>query len=1182
MDKLKIKHFAVESRQQLVRDVRQVLANYGIDKYGIKKELNISTTNVKYYTNENFPLRGDKITWRKNIVTLLERDKNKDWDSKLDEFIEEVAYTWFNRIIAIRFMEINDYLPSHTRVLSSEEGRLDPDIITHAMEIEDYLGGYTNDEKKMISNALTNHNPNEMDEVFKMLFIKQTDMLSSMLPGLFEKTSEYLKLLFTPRYNHGIIKKLVDEIPEEYFDVSASGQVSIIGWLYQYYISELHDQVVNIANKKEVEKDDIPAATQLFTTDWVVRYMVDNSLGKYYLERHPKSNLAKKFKYLLPTKINQIHDNKKLEDYKFIDDAMGSGHILIYAFDIFMDMYREEGYSSTEATQIILSKNLFGLEIDKRAYQLSYFALMMKARQYDRYIFNRDIKLNIFLFRDINLPDVFYEKLPEKTSKKLKEIFADFANATEYGSVINIMKNYNWDTLWQAVNNIKIDGTLDLDGIQTAKTAALDTLNIIKILTDKYEIVVTNPPYLNKFDEVFKKYLKENYNKYSKDLFSVFILKNINLLTNDGYAGFMTPLVWMFIKTYEPLRNLIINQTKIDSLIQMEYSAYEEATVPIDTFVLKNSQNDFKGTYVRLSAFKGGMEVQRQKVLKAIDSPKCKYLYYSDQRNFCKIPGSPIAYWAPAALIKDFEKGTPLEKLVDAKQGLATANNKLFLRYWYEVDVNKICFNAHNTEEAVESGKKWFPYNKGGAYRKWYGNYDYVVNWEKNGKEIKNYTDKNGKLRSRPQNTDYYFKEALTWSDITSGSLSARYRNYGSIHDVTGMSAFKKSCSLSMILGLINSKVGDYIFKILNPTIHAQIGNFINLPYLDITNSEVKQKVEQKVEQNIEISKKDWDSNEISWEYDHNGLLNSTNSLEVSYEKYHNELARKFKQEQKNEEEINKFFIDLYKLNNELDYSVEPKNISLKDPNKVNEKKTEIKNFLSYFVGCLFGRYSLDKDGLIFAGGQFDLSNYKSFIPNEDNIILLTDRDYFGDNRDIFNRLKEFLTITFDKEHLSENMHFIAQVLDSKKVKRGATDEQIIRNYFSNDFYKEHDEMYHKRPIYWQFTSGRNNGFKALMYLHRYNTNELAMARNYLYQLQNAYINTIKLDEERLSKVNSNRERNQYVRDIAKLKKKVNEIINYDESLNHQALAQVKIDLDDGVLVNHAKIQGKKHLLSNL
>lgn len=391
MDKLKIKHFAVESRQQLVRDVRQVLANYGIDKDGIKEELSISTTSVKYYTNENFPLRGDKITWRKNIVTLLERDKNKDWDSKLDEFIEEVAYTWFNRIIAIRFMEVNDYLPSHTRVLSSEEGRLDPDIITNAREIEDYLGGYTDDEKKMIADALTNHNPNKMDEVFKMLFIKQIDMLSNILPGLFKKTSEYLKLLFTPQYNQGVIKKLVDEIPEEDFDVSASGQVSIIGWLYQYYISELHDQVVNIANKKEVEKDDIPAATQLFTTDWVVRYMVDNSLGKYYLERHPKSNLAKKFKYLLPTKINQIHDNKKLEDYKFIDDAMGSGHILIYAFDIFMDMYREEGYSSTEATQIILSKNLFGLEIDKRAYQLSYFALMMKARQYDRYIFSREI-----------------------------------------------------------------------------------------------------------------------------------------------------------------------------------------------------------------------------------------------------------------------------------------------------------------------------------------------------------------------------------------------------------------------------------------------------------------------------------------------------------------------------------------------------------------------------------------------------------------------------------------------------------------------------------------------------------------------------------------------------------------------------------------------------------------------
>lgn len=1067
------------------------------------------------------------------------------------------------------------------------------------MEIEDYLGGYTNDEKKMISNALTNHNPNEMDEVFKMLFIKQTDMLSSMLPGLFEKTSEYLKLLFTPRYNHGIIKKLVDEIPEEYFDVSKCGQVSIIGWLYQFYNTELKDMAFS---KKKFSTEDIPAVTQLFTTDWIVRYLVQNSLGRYWIkvlklrgDKRTEQQIAEDFNwnYYMPSATKMYDKNKpkvdKIEDIKFIDPAMGSGHILIYAFEVFFQIYKSEGYNSNYATTLIVERNLYGLDIDFRAYQLAYFAIMMKARKYDQQALTRDWKLNIFSIPVSYKPSVEdylkNENMSYTQKKALNELISLFEKGNLYGSIIKPSSDIKVGELKQLVDKSKKikDGQLSLNDIDYLDRInnLLSILKVTQLLLNKYEIGVTNPPYmgLRKMEEALKIYIKKNYPYNCQDLFSVFMNVMANLVSNQGYIGMITQHSWMFLQTFEKMRKNLNRKSTIVNLVDLGSGAFEEISgevVQTAAFIIFNDYiPNHKGKYEKLIS--ENTEESKEKLYLECKNKNLN-VYVKSQTDFNKIPGSPIAYWAPEALIKDFEKGTPLEKLVDAKQGLATANNKLFLRYWYEVDVNKICFNAHNTEEAVESGKKWFPYNKGGAYRKWYGNYDYVVNWEKNGKEIKNYTDKNGKLRSRPQNTDYYFKEALTWSNITSGPLSARYRTFGSIHDVAGMSAFKKNGQFFRILGLVNSKVGNYIFKILNPTINTQIGNFLKLPYLNITNS----KIEQYVKQNVEISKKDWDSNEISWEYDHNGLLNSTNSLEVSYEKYHNELARKFKQEQKNEEEINKFFIDIYKLNNELDYSVEPKNISLKDPNKVNEKKTEIKNFLSYFVGCLFGRYSLDKDGLIFAGGQFDLSNYKSFIPNEDNIILLTDRDYFGDNRDIFNRLKEFLTITFDKEHLSENMHFIAQVLDSKKVKRGATDEQIIRNYFSNDFYKEHDEMYHKRPIYWQFTSGRNNGFKALMYLHRYNTNELAMARNYLYQLQNAYINTIKLDEERLSKVNSNRERNQYVRDIAKLKKKVNEIINYDESLNHQALAQVKIDLDDGVLVNHAKIQGKKHLLSNL
>ena len=1178
MDKTKIKNFAVNARKELIDSIRQRLANFGIDKTGIADELSISTAAVKYYTNEHFPLKGKAIDWRKQIVSRIKQDTNQEWDKKLNQFIDEVAYTWFNRIIAIRFMEVNDYLPSRTRVLSSEEGRIEPDMITHALEIEDDLGGYSDKERTQITDALMSHNPTQLDKVFGMLFIKQTDELSNLLPGLFEKTSDYMKLLFVPNYSNGVIKELVDEIPEEDFDVSKSGQVSIIGWLYQYYISELHDQVVNITGKKAVKKADIPAATQLFTTDWVVKYMVDNSLGKYYLERHPQSSIKGDLKYLLPAKMELVQNGKQLIEYKFLDNAMGSGHVLIYAFDVFMKMYQEEGYSSREAVLLILENNLYGFEIDKRAYQLAYFAVMMKARQYDRRIFKRDIHLNLYLFKDLVLPSVFYDRLPQQIADELKETMADFSNATEYGAIMQINSHHDWDKLMATVNSIEPVEDLDIDGINRAKDNALQALNLMKLLTSKYEVVVTNPPYLNKFDKTLKKYLNNHYHDYSKDLFAVFVYHNQELLSNNGYAGFMTPFVWMFIKTYEPLRRIIINHVKIDSLIQMEYSAYEEATVPIDSFVLKKTHEDTIGTYIRLSNFKGGMDAQRDKVIKAIDNPNSDYLYHTDQDNFNKIPGSPIAYWAPQALINDFEKGKPLGQLVDAKQGLATADNKRFLRYWYEVDFNNIYFDAHNTNEAKQSGKKWFPYNKGGSYRKWYGNYDYVVNWQNDGYEIKHFTDSRGKVRSRPQNTEYYFKEAVTWSDVNSGRFSLRYRESGSIHDVKGMSAFSEDHDkLLYLLGLLNTKIGNYVFKMINPTISLQIGNFVVFPVLNSS-----REITSKVSNNILMEKQDWNNYEEAWGFNSNPLIGLSTTLQESYKQFVSDLNDKRRQVKSNETDLNRFFIKLYGLSNELDASVEDTSLSMENPQDDNHRELTVKRLLSYFIGCVFGRYSLDKPGLVYAGGDWNGSAYTSFKPNQDNLILLTDRDYFGDDRDIINRLKEFLRVAFDSQSLNDNLHFIAKTLDPKKSERGESDEQIIRNYFLNDFYKDHDKTYHKRPIYWQFNSGRNDGFKALMYLHRYNKDELAMVRNYLHDLQAAYSNTIKFNDEQETNSSTAREKNQYRKDTVKLNKKVTEVIKYDEVLQHQALAQVSIDLDDGVVVNHAKVQGNEELFSKL
>lgn len=1178
MDKNKIKKYAINARTELINAIKVKLATLGIDENEIQDKLSISTPDKEYYVDDNEAnaLTGAQIGWRKDIVAELNRHGyQEDSNTAYKDFVEEVAYTWFNRIIAIRFMEVNNYLPSRVRVLSSEEGKNEPDIINEAMEISDDLGGYSIEEKELITTALTEKTPELMDNLYTMLFIKQCDALSEILPGLFEETSNYLKLLFTPHYDRGVIKELVNEIPEEYFDVEKEGQVQIIGWLYQYYNNAPHEEVVNM-NGKAIQKDEIPAATQLFTPDWIVRYMVDNSLGKYYLERHPDSIVKHELKYLLPDEIKAINENQDITDYKLLDNAMGSGHILVYAFELFMKMYIEQGYSKRDAAQKIIENNLFGLEIDKRAFQLAYFSIMMKGREYDRRFLRRNPTTNLYYFEDLHVSDEFYNFISDKVVKdNLKKVVKDFSDATELGSIIKIDESIDLDSIEEVVAGLDFESGLDVFGYKKIQKQILKTLKIIKVMATKYEAVVTNPPYMNKFDKSLKKYLRDNYKNYSKDLFSVFIYHNVHQLVKGGYAGYMTPLVWMFIKTYEPLRHDIINNFKIDSLIQMEYSAFEEATVPIDTFVLKNS-DDKIGTYLRLSNFKGGMIVQEQKVLEAISDPTVKYLYHTDQSNFDKIPGSPIAYWASENLINDFEKGTPLGELVDAKQGLATADNKRFLRQWFEVGIDNISFDSQSIKDSIESGKKWFPYNKGGSYRKWYGNYDYVVNWQNDGYEIRHFADDKGKIRSRPQNTEFYFKEAVTWSDVNSGTFSLRYRSKGSIHDVKGMSAFSKDNNLLFkILALLNAKIGNYVFKMINPTISLQIGNFVNFPFINYKNESLIELVKS----NIKLGKQDWDAFETSWDFQKNPLLTQNAvSLQQAYINWSNESYTRFNQLKSNEEELNRIFINLYGLQDELTPEEDDKEVSVRKADQVRD----IKAFLSYFIGCVFGRYSLDQDGLVYAGGDWDASKYTIFKPNKENIILLTDRQYFDDDRDIIVRLKEFLTKTFDPETLTENMDFIAQTLEPKKFERGTSAEDIIRTYFLNDFYKDHAKIYQKRPIYWEFNSGRNKGFKALMYLHRYNTEQLPMVRHYLHELQPAMNDLIEVDQNLLDQETTASAKSKYRKTIATLNKQMNEIMKYDQILDHLSQSPVNLDLDDGVLVNHDKLQQGDKLLSKL
>ncbi|MGY3743489.1 BREX-1 system adenine-specific DNA-methyltransferase PglX [Leuconostoc inhae] len=713
-----------------------------------------------------------------------------------------------------------------------------------------------------------------MNDLYKMIFIKQANKLNDVLPQLFEKIADYSELLFTPNYTdvNGVIHKLVNDIDKADFDVNKSGQVEIIGWLYQYYNTEPHERVVNITGGA-VKRADIPAATQLFTTDWVVRYMVDNSLGKYWIEHEANSKIDKDLKYLLPADIKRRTDDLKLENIKILDNAMGSGHILVYAFDVLIKMYEERGYSSREAALLILENNIVGLEIDKRAYQLAYFALMMKAREYNRRILTSSTNPRVYVFRDVtNIADDIYKQLSENIASEIKSLVTLFENATELGSIMQFEKQYDIDLLKSEITKIEAD-ELDIFGISASKDSIINMLSIINVLQTKYEVVVTNPPYMNKFEASLKKYINNHFKAYKGDLFSVFIFNNLQMLKPDGYAAYMTPFVWMFIKTYEALRTYIVDNKQISSLIQMEYSAFEEATVPINTFVIQNSPNHELGSYVKLSEFTGGMAVQDQKVLEIIENPAAGYLYRTNQANFKKIPGSPIAYWASDKYLETF-KDRIISDVAFAGIGMRTGNNAKFLRFWYEVRINNSTLSDANIE--ITQAKKWVPYNKGGNFKKWYGNNEYVVNWFNNGFEIKENTKKiypqlGDNLGWKISNESYYFRPGITWTGVTSGMYSARYYGTGFIFDSGANGMFPNEISnYNKLLGFLNSKVGNYSVKLINPTINTGAGTIRQLPFVSAIDS---LNVDKNVLSNIETVKQDWDSFETSWDFTQHPLL---------------------------------------------------------------------------------------------------------------------------------------------------------------------------------------------------------------------------------------------------------------------------------------------------------------------
>jgi hypothetical protein len=1172
MNKTAIRKFAEWAREKLIEDIKYKAGTVGITENGIAEKLPQSTSDTYFYdvgTKDYAKISGIEIKQRDALVKAIQtRERSyKNYQEAFENVIEEVAYTWFNRLIAIRFMEVNDYLPSGVRVLSSEnKAKKEPDLVTTPFDTDLEFTSYEQDRIIQLKDD------NKLDELFRMLFIKQCNKLHDILPELFEKTDDYSELLLTISFTdpEGIIHHLINDIEdvdfrindEMYTDdgkIKADGQVEIIGWLYQYYISKKHDEIVNIY-KGTVKKADIPAATQLFTTDWVVRYMVDNSLGRYWIERNPQSKLAEKLEFFVTPKNGEIqYVDEKINptELTFFDPCMGSGHILVYAFDVLMEIYREVGYSDRDAALSIVENNLFGMDIDKRAYQLAYFAVMMKARSYNRRALTKGISNNLAVVEESNSIDKFTcnglttDSEQNKIGEYLVEAYRD---AQEIGTLQTIEKK-DYKEFVEYLNNVESSaGQIDLFSTAWLNDTLPQMVQLAKqaeIMSNKYAVVCTNPPYMNKLEGQLKKFVVDNYKAYSGDLFSVFIYRNFDYCKIDGYSAFMTPFVWLFIKTYEALRTYIIDTKAITTLVQMEYSAFEEATVPICSFVLKNGKEKEKALCFRLSDFKGGMSVQKQKVLEAIENKNCGYFYEAEQSDFSRIPGLPIAYWVSRNLINAFSNKLFYDYTISDGQN-KTGNNAKFVRYFWEVKNN-----------CIGKNKKWLFYAKGGGYRKWVGNLIDVVDWSLPTRE---FYKKDYVCRIIPEYL--WYKKGITWGLITSSLPSFRILPEEATFDVGGSSIFFKDyTNYNYFLGLLNSKVFLDVVKMLNPTLNFQVKDIRSMPII----IEHEKKVNEIVENTVICSEKDWNSFEISWNFKKHPLLSyEADKVSTAFEMWSKECGERFNRLKANEEELNRIFIDIYGLQDELTPEVEDKDVTVRKA----DLQRDIKSLISYAVGCMFGRYSLDEDGIAYAGGEWDNSKYDTFIPDEDNCIPITDEEYFED--DIVGLFCAWLKKVYGEDTLEENLDFIANALGNK----GKTSREVIRNYFLTDFIKDHIKTYQKRPIYWLFDSGKQNGFKALVYMHRWNADTIGNVRvEYLHRIQRVYEKEIIRMQEIIDNSHDNKEISNATKRKEKLQKQIKETKDYDAKIAHLALSRIDIDLDDGVKVNYEKVQtadGKK------
>ena len=1184
MDKNVLKKYAVWARRELIVRVGQRATFYGVtaEDYG---DVSAESINGRILSDIE----------KKQRKALIAQIRKKGYE----EVIEEVAYTWFNRFLALRFMEVNGYLPDRVKIFTDCDNRFQPQILNEAIDLE--IDGLDMEKVYAYKDA------NQTEELYKYLLVVQCNALNAVLPGMFQKIEDYTELLLPDKLllEGSVIERMIALIPEEDW----KDAVQIIGWMYQYYNSEKKDEVFATLKKNvKITKENIPAATQLFTPDWIVRYMVENSLGRLWLEGHPNEELKADWIYYLEeaeqepeveaelVKIRAEYAQLTPEDIRCIDPCQGSGHILVYMFDVLMQIYESYGYTTQEAVASIVKNNIYGLDIDERAAQLSYFAVMMKACQYDKRFLKRKDEdgkpkvpqPRVYAIQESNDVDSHVLEYFCNGNAELKEVMGtimeEMHDAKEYGSIITVTEQ-NWNVIYARFEEIKED-------ISIHKEGALELLPLVQVaqsLAQKYDVVVTNPPYMggSGMSNILSTFVKRKFPNTKSDMSTIMMEHILDMCSKFGYMSMINIPVWMFLSSYEKMRNNILRNNMIINMVHPGRGIFGSDFGTTSFVISKQRIKKYIGRYYRLFDSQGEVHSIEERRRAFLDG---RGLHLVQQDNFEKIPGMPIAYWLQRQIYEMYGSYKTMAEIAEPKVGMQTSNNDKYLRFWHEIRFDEF--------RGSSFGLKWIKYLKGGAYRKWYGNLEYLLFYNKTPDYI--LSQKN----ARVLDLEFLKKKKCTWTDLTISKNSFRIAPDDTFYDISGHCFFPKEKDQLWLLGYVNTSIFAELLKVFNSTIHCQVGDVGKIIVPNIESQ--KKKVSDLAEQNVNFSKVDWDSFETSWDFVGHPLTQGIIEDGLIMDKYKDwktECDTRFNQLKANEEELNRIFIDIYGLQNEFSPEVDDKDVTIRKA----DLQRDIKSLISYAVGCMFGRYSIYKQGLIYAGGNFNevygdfpievininpniaahgTALYKYGAPidtyekvylkdiehmedaemfwgvTESNIIPITDDEYFAD--DIVGQFMDFIRIVYGEKSLEENLKFIADALGGKGQPR-----EVLRNYFLNDFFKDHCKIYQKRPIYWLFDSGKKNGFKCLIYMHRYEPDTIARIRtDYVHEQQSRYRTAIADLEQRIANAGTS-ERVKLNKSLKKIQEQADELHTYEEKIHHLADQMIAIDLDDGVKHNY-------------